>query len=85
MGLTDPVVIVCEPAKELPYTLQRGRETFFDADNYQHRWRTIQEAIDWSETTLGVSPLDHLPDNAQERGRQLMKDWREQDRQEPLF
>lgn len=83
MGVKDLVVLVCGPEYELPWSLVRGRETFFDEDNVQRRWATAAEAARWAEDNLGVSPLDHLPEGARERSRAMNRRERLEDL--PLF
>ena len=76
MSLTDPVVIVCEPAHNLPYYLQRGRETFYDEDDHMRRWLTWQEAMEWSLEHLGVSPLAHIPEPVKGQSEDAFDDWK---------
>ncbi len=75
MGLTDPVVLVCQPAHELPYYLKRGTETFYDEERYHRRWRTMEEAVLWCKQNLGVTPYDHLPEAAKQRALEEQGEW----------
>ncbi len=41
--ISDPVVLVCEPAHDKPYYLMRGRETFYvrcEVADEQWHWKT---------------------------------------------
>lgn len=83
MSLTDSVVLVAHPEFKLPWTLLRGRETFFDESNVMRRWATASEAIAWSESELGVSPLVDLPGWAQDAAADFTRRERLEDL--PLF
>jgi hypothetical protein len=76
MSINDPVVLVCQPAHDLPYYLIRGRETFYDKETRAHlRWLTMFEAAQWCKENLGVTPYDHLPEAAQERAKAEQDEW----------
>ena len=77
MSIDDPVVVVCEPAHDLPYYLLQGRETFYDENRIMRRWLTWQEAWEWCEANLGVSPNDHLPERAQTANRKAYNEWKD--------
>lgn len=65
MGLLDPVLVRWDD-KRAYWWLQRGRETFFDEDCYQLHWPASQDAIQWAEEHLGVTPSLAEVERAQE-------------------
>lgn len=87
MSLTDPLVLVCEPGHKTgrPYFLQRGRETFFDQDDYQLRWATWQEAFEWAEQNLSILPSHHLDDAVKDRANTGFEKWKKEPRQASLL
>lgn len=81
MSINDPVVVVCQPDHPKPYYLKQGRETFYDEERLHIRFKTIEECILYARDELGVDPLDHLPEGAQERGEIMLTKWQEETRQ----
>lgn len=82
MGITDPVVLVCQPGHDLPWYLMQGRETFYDEERYMRRWETWQEAVSWAQDELGVTPVD---DRVREKTERAVEEWKAEDRQPKLL
>ncbi len=61
MSITDPVILVHDQAYAEPWTLHRGRETFYDEGNRQRRWETREGAVAWAQQQ-GWEPLDEAPE-----------------------
>jgi hypothetical protein len=85
VGKNYKLVLVCQPEKDLPYYLIRGRETFYDEDDYHIRFKEIYEAYQWAEQHLGILPSHHLPDGAKERAEEGFDEWKKTDQQKRLF
>mgnify|MGYP000200044424 CR=1 FL=1 len=61
MTLTDPLVLAFD-GKYMAWTLQRGRECFYDENRVMRLWGTPEEARAWARANLGLDPLDVLPE-----------------------
>jgi hypothetical protein len=48
MSICDPITVEYNE-KRKKYYLLRGRETFYDEDNYWRLWDTPEEAIEWAK------------------------------------
>ena len=57
MSINDPVLLIYDEKRQA-WRLQRGRETFYDRENYLITWDTPEEARKWCERELGVIPID---------------------------
>ena len=61
LSLTDPLVLAFD-GKYMKWTLQQGREWFYDEDGLMRSWETPEEAREWARANLGLDPLDVLPE-----------------------
>ncbi len=59
MSINDPVRIA--PYKEEGYVLLRGRETFYDKDDYLRVFSSPEEARQWAIKNLDVDPMAEEP------------------------
>ena len=58
MSVTDPVILMFDEEHEYPFSLIRGRETFYDADTNEHmRWLDPRDAIEYARESLGVEAV----------------------------
>lgn len=56
MSVNDPVELVWNPKHEHFY-LKRGRETFYDDENFMRTWNTAVDAIHWAMTELKIPTI----------------------------
>lgn len=85
VGKLHKLVLVCQPEKDLPYYLIRGKESFYDKEDYHIRFLTHEEAYAWAEEYLGILPSHHLPEGAKQRNEERFEKWKTEDRQGKLF
>lgn len=57
MSIDDPVVLTYDLDYAAPWTLVRGRETFYDENRVQRRWDNPHAAIEWAKAELGVEKV----------------------------
>lgn len=85
VGKNHKLVLVCQPGKDLPYYLIRGRESFYDEEDYHIRFLTQMECYAWAEEYLGILPSHHLPEGAKGRAEEHFEEWKTEDRQKRMF
>ncbi len=87
VGKNYKLVLVLQAGHKsgLPYYLTRGRESFYDEEDFHIRFLTQMEAYEWAEEHLGILPSHHLPEGAKAKAEEHFEEFKTKDRQDRLF
>jgi len=84
MSISDPLVLAFD-GKYMAWTLQRGRECFYDEEGVMRLWDTPEEARAWAMANLKTDPLDVLPEPQRSQSKTIFDENAKKPRQGKLL